>query len=49
MLVRSPSFLEFERHRNVAERSEQGDERGCELVRLFHRDLMVLGVRIKEA
>ena len=49
MLVRSPGVLESERHRNVAERSKQGDERGRELVGLFHRDLMVSGVRIKEA
>ena len=48
-LVRSPSVLESKWHRNVAERSKQGDERGHELVKLFHHDLMVLGVRIKEA
>ena len=49
MLVRSPGVLESKRHRNVTERSERGDEIGRELVGLFHRDLMVLRVRIKEA
>ena len=48
-LVHSPSILESEQHRNVAERSKRGDERGCELVGLFHHDLMVPGVCIKEA
>ena len=32
----------------MAEQSERGDERHRELVRLFHRDLMVAKVRIKE-
>jgi len=41
MLVRSLGVLESERHRNVAEQSEWGDERG--------RELVVPGVRIKEA
>ena len=36
------------RYRDVAERSKGGDKRYRELVRLFHRDLMVPGVRIKE-
>ena len=49
MLVCSPSVLESEWHHNIAERSKQGDERGHELVGLFHRDLIVLGVCIKEA
>ena len=49
MLIRSPDVLESKGHHNVAERSEHSDERGHELVGLFHRDLMVPGVRIKEA
>ena len=47
-LVHSPSVLESERHRNIAEQSEWGDERRRELAGLFHCDLMVPGVRIKE-
>ena len=49
MLVCSPSILQTEWCCDVAERSKWGDERCCELVRLFHRDLMVPRVRIKEA
>ena len=48
-LVHSPDVLESERHRNVAERSERGDEKGRELVGLFHYDLMIPRVRIEEA
>jgi len=48
-LVRSPSVLQTERHCDVAERSELDDERRHELVGLFHRDLIVPGVHIKEA
>ena len=48
-LVCSLSVLQIERHCDVAERSEGGDERCHELVGFFHRNLMVLGVRIKEA
>ena len=48
-LVCSPDVLESERHRNVAERSERGDEKGRELVGLFHYDLMIPRVRIKKA
>ena len=48
-LVCSPHILQAERHCDIAERSEWGDERCHELVGLFHRDLMVPGVRIKEA
>ena len=48
-LVRSPHVLQAERHCDVAEQSKWGDERCHELVGLFHRDLMVPGVRIKEA
>ena len=49
MLVLSPCVLQIERYFDVAERSEWGDERCRELVGLFHRDLMVPGVRIKKA
>ena len=49
MLVCSPSVLQIKWHCDVAERSERGDERHRELVGLFHRDLMVPEVRIKEA
>ena len=49
MLVRSPSVLQTEWHCDVAEQSEGGDERCHELVKLFHHDLMIPGVRIKEA
>ena len=48
-LVRSPDVLESEQHRNVAKRPKRGDERGRELVGLFHHDLMIPVVRIKEA
>ena len=48
MLVHSPNVLESKWHHNVAERSERGDERGRKLVGLFHHDLMVPGVCIKE-
>ena len=48
MLVCSTSVLQTEWHGDIAERSEGGDERCRELVGLFHRDLMVAGVRIKE-
>ena len=45
----SPSVLQTELHCDVAERSKGGDERCHELVGLFHRDLMVSGVCIKQA
>ena len=48
-LVSCPGVLQTERHCDVAERSEGGDERCRELVGLFHHDLMVPGVCIKEA
>ena len=48
-LVCSPSVLQTERHCDIAERSKGGDERCHKLVRLFHRNLMVPGVCIKEA
>jgi hypothetical protein len=43
-LVCSSYVFEPERHHDVTERSKWGDERGRELVGLFHRDLMVSGV-----
>ena len=49
VLVCSPSVLQTEQHYDIAERSKGGDERCHELVGLFHRNLMVPGVRIKEA
>ena len=49
MLVHSPSVLQTEQHCDVAERSKGGDKRRRELVGLSHRDLVVAGVRIKEA
>ena len=48
-LVCSPSVLQTERHCDVAEQSEGGDERCHELVGFFHHNLMVPGVRVKEA
>ena len=48
-LVCSPSVLQTEQHCDIVERSEWGDERSHELVKFFHRDLMVPRVRIKEA
>ena len=49
MLVHGPNVLQTKWHHDIVERSKRGDERHRELVRLFHRDLMVPGVRIKEA
>ena len=49
MLVCSPCVFQIERHCEEAKRFEWGDERCCELLGLFHRDLMVPRVRIKEA
>ena len=48
-LIHSPRILQTEQHCDVAERSKGSDERCRERVGLFHRDLMVPGVRIKEA
>ena len=45
----SPRVFQPERHRDVTVGAEWGDERGRELVGLFHRDLMITGVRIKKA
>ena len=48
-LVCSSYVFQTERHHDITERPEQGDERSRELVRLFHGDLMVPAVCIKEA
>jgi hypothetical protein len=48
-LVCSPYVLRTERHHDIVEQSKWGDKRGHKLVGLFHRDLMVPGVHIKEA
>ena len=47
-LVCSPCVLKAERHGYVAKHSKRGDERSRELVRLFHLNLVVSGIRIKE-
>jgi hypothetical protein len=47
--VCNPSVLQTERHCDIAERFEGGDERCRKLVRLFHRNLMVPRVCIEEA
>ena len=49
MLVCGPHVLQTEWQRDEAERSEGGDEGRRELVGFLYRDLMVAGVRIKEA
>jgi hypothetical protein len=41
-------ILEPEGHRLIEIRAKRCDERGCELVRHTHRDLVVLGVRIEK-
>ena len=48
-LVCSPSVFQTKWHGDIAKRFKGGDERCRELVRLFHRNLMVHRVRIKEA
>jgi hypothetical protein len=45
-LVRSPCVPETERHRDVAVHAEWGNERSCELVGLFHFNLVVTGICI---
>jgi hypothetical protein len=40
--------FQSERHANIAIRFERRDERCHALVRLFHRNLMVARIRIKE-
>ena len=47
-LVCGPCVSETEWHGQVAVHAEWGDERSRELVGLFHLDLMVTGIRIKE-
>ena len=47
-LVRGTCVYEAEGHRHVAVHAEWCDERSCELVGLFHLDLMVTRIRIKE-
>jgi hypothetical protein len=47
-LVCCSCILQTEQHANIAIRSERRNERSRELVRLFHRNLMVTGIRIKE-
>jgi len=47
-LVSSPCVSEAERHGYVAVHAEWSDERSRELVGLFHLDLMVTRIRIKE-
>ena len=49
LLIGGASILQTEQHCDVVEQFEGGDERCHELVGLFHRNLMVPGVRIKEA
>jgi len=47
-LIGRPSVTKSERHGYVIVHTKRGDERGCELVRLFHFYLMVAGISIKE-
>ena len=47
-LVRGPCVSETKWHSSIAVHAEWGDERSRELVGLFHLDLMVTGIRIKE-
>ena len=47
-LVCGPCISEAKWHSHIAIHAEWGDERSHELVRLFHLDLMVTGIRIKE-
>jgi hypothetical protein len=49
LLVGCSCVLQTEHHANITVRSERHDERSRELVGLFHRDLMVARVCIKEA
>jgi hypothetical protein len=41
-------ILELEGHRLITVRAERSYERGCELVRYAHRNLVVPGVRIEK-
>jgi hypothetical protein len=47
-LVCSPRVLEPERHGDIAVRPKWGDERGRGLVKLFHHNLVVARISIKE-
>ena len=47
-LVCGPCVSKAERHSHIAVHAEWCDERSRELVGLFHLDLMVTGIRIKE-
>ena len=40
-LVGGASVLQVERHGYVAVRTIRGDKQGCELIRIFHRDLVI--------
>ena len=40
-LVGGASVLQAEWHGYIAVRTVWGDEQGCELIRLFHRDLVI--------
>jgi hypothetical protein len=48
MLICCLGVIEAKRHGYKAIGSEQGDKRSCELVGLFHHNLMVTGVSIKK-
>ena len=47
-LVRGPCVSKTEWHSHIAVHAEWGDERSRKLVGLFHLDLMVTGICIKE-
>jgi hypothetical protein len=40
-LIGGASILQTERHGYIAVRTIRGDERGCELIRLFNHDLVI--------
>ena len=47
-LVGGANVLQAKRHGYVAVRTIQGDERGCELIGLFHHDLVIARVGIQK-
>jgi hypothetical protein len=47
-LVGGASIFQAERHGDLAVRAEWGDERGCELIELFHHDLVIARVGIQK-
>jgi hypothetical protein len=47
-MVGSAGIFQAERHGEVAIRAERGDERGRELVGLFHRNLVIARVDIQK-